>query len=367
MARNYADVARARRYLATDTRKSTRSRGIAFLLPPGMLSLARVTVAIVGLALLPIGLPQATAGLTQNPKVGRQPALFVAPTGSDQTRCTRKAPCASFARAYALAKNGDVVAVTGGTYASQSIPAVPGKALRSNVVLRPQSDQRVVIDGSLDVYGNHVTLEDMWVSSFAAFDGANNITFLRMKAHNFYIGGASDVRIIRGNIGPLQNTSPHILPNGPLTPTRILIDGVAFHDITQTDGHSHVECLDISSADGLIIRNSKFWNCQFQDVLIKYFAPGGALPPANILIENNWFGKTNPSGYYSLAFGAEEGQGFRNVTVRYNSLLQDISIAGSFFSNFSVIGNVGPMLPWNCTRGVVFDHNVWSGARCSAT
>src|SRR5262245_43955639 len=110
--------------------------------------------------------------------------------------------------------------------------------------------------------------------------------------------------------------------------------------------------MDISSADGLIIRNSKFWNCQFQDVLITYFAPGGALPPANILIEHNWIEKNDPYGYYSLAFGAEEGQVVRNVTVLYNSLLQDISIAGSFFSNFSVIGNVGPMFFFQAEDGI---------------
>jgi len=332
-----------------------------------MLSVARLNFALVGMLLFLFALPQATAGLSQRPVVRPSPMLFVAPQGNDETTCSRKAPCASLARAYALAKSGDIVSIGGGRYGPQSIPAIPIKSLRANVVFRPATAKRVVIDGSIQVFGDHVTFENLWMSGFAAQDGSSNITFLRIKARTFYIGGASNIRIIRGNIGPLQNGSPRILPNGSETPTRILIDGVAFHDITQTDGHTHVECLLVTSVDGLVIRNSKFWNCEFQSVLIKHYAPGGAIPPTNILIENNWFGATTRTGFYSLAFGAAEGEGFRNVTVRYNSLLQDISIAGAVFSNFSVVGNLGPMQPWNCTPGVVFDHNVWSAARCSPT
>jgi hypothetical protein len=332
-----------------------------------MLIVARLTFALVGIVLFMVALPQATAGPSQRVDVRPSPMLFVTPQGKDQTTCSRKAPCSSFARAYALAKSGDIVSIAGGTYGPQSIPPIATRSLRKNVIFRPATARRVEIDGGLDVFGDHVTFENLWVSYFAAEDGSGNITFLRVKTRTFYIGGASDIRIIRGNVGPLENGSPKILPNGPTTPTRILIDGVAFHDITQTDGHTHVECLDVSSVDGLIIRNSKFWNCEFQSVLFKHYAPGGALPPTNILIENNWFGPLKNSGFYSLAFGAAEGEGFRNVTVRYNSLLQDISIAGAFFSNFRVIANLGVMHSWNCTPGVQFDHNVWSAARCSAT
>jgi hypothetical protein len=334
--------------------------------PRGIVSFTRISTVLFGVLLILVSLPNATAS-PRRTHATTTAALYVAPTGNDEGTCSRKAPCASFARAYSLAKSGEVVDVAGGTYGSQTIPSLPTDALTRPVVFRPQDASRVVVDGMLDVSGAHVTFQNMWVSNFAVEDGAKDITFKQMKAHYFYIGGASDVRIIRGNIGSLQNWSPRILPNGPLTPTHILIDGVAFHDIVQTDGHTHVECLDISSVDGLIIRNSKFWNCEFEDVLIKHYAPGGALAPTNILIENNWFAATTPTGYHALAFGAADGEGFRNVTVRYNSLLQDISIAGAFFSNFNVIGNVAPMQPWNCTKGVTFDHNVWSAARCSAT
>ena len=332
-----------------------------------LVSLRRTTVAAFLTLLFLLALPPSGNGVSQRRAVESTPVLFVAPGGNDKTKCTQTAPCASFARAYALAKGGDVIAVAGGTYPSQSVPAIPSKTLDTNVDFRPATAQRVTIDGDLDISGNHVTFENLWVSDFSVQDGASDITFLQMKASNFYIGGASSVRLIRGNIGPLQNSSPKILPNGAQTPTNILIDGVAFHDVSQTDGHTHVECLLVTSVVGLVIRNSRFWNCEFEDVLIKHYAPGGALPPTNVLIENNWFGATTPSGFYSLAFGAAEGEGFRNVLVRYNSLLQDMSIAGAFFSDFNVIGNLGPMEQWNCTPGVVFDHNVWSAARCSAT
>jgi hypothetical protein len=344
-----------------ETRESSSSGFVRKIVSSG-----RITFVLLGALLILVALPTATASIRRaHPTTA--PNLYVAPNGNDAGTCTRKAPCASFARAYSLSKSGGVVDVAGGTYGSQSIPSWLAPTLTRPVVFRPQDASRVVVDGILDVYGAHLTFQNMWVSTFAAEDGAEDLTFKQMKANNFYIGGATDVRILGGTVGPLQNWSPRILPNGPLTPTRILIDGVAFHDIVQTNGYSHVECLDISSADGLVIRNSKFWNCEFEDVLIKHYAPGGALAPTNILIENNWFAATTPEGYHAIEIGGENGEGFRNVTIRYNSLLQDISITGAFFSNFKVIGNVGPMEPWNCIPGVVFDYNVWSAARCSAT
>lgn len=57
-------------------------------------------------------------------------AVFVSPTGNDTT-CQRRnpsRPCASFERAYEVARPGDVVQVAGGVYPAQKIGSDPSKA-----------------------------------------------------------------------------------------------------------------------------------------------------------------------------------------------------------------------------------------------
>src|SRR5437667_344913 len=52
-------------------------------------------------------------------------SFYVSPTGNDAGPCTQVAPCASFDRAYKLAKPGQVVEVAGGEYGSQVIESRP--------------------------------------------------------------------------------------------------------------------------------------------------------------------------------------------------------------------------------------------------
>lgn len=51
--------------------------------------------------------------------------LRVSTSGSDSNNCTASAPCASFQRAYAVASNGAVVEVAGGSYGGQNFNAAP--------------------------------------------------------------------------------------------------------------------------------------------------------------------------------------------------------------------------------------------------
>src|SRR5690348_15681846 len=78
-----------------------------------------------------------------------QAATFrVATNGSDSAACTSAAPCATFQRAYQVAKAGDTVEVAGGTYAGQNIDTTP-KSSGPAVVFQPVSGQSVTV-GSID-------------------------------------------------------------------------------------------------------------------------------------------------------------------------------------------------------------------------
>src|SRR5262245_19946975 len=62
--------------------------------------------------------------------------LFVATNGSDAAKCTRGAPCLTFARAYAVAKAGDVVEIASGDYGDQEIGSARTRT-GARVVFRP--------------------------------------------------------------------------------------------------------------------------------------------------------------------------------------------------------------------------------------
>ena len=74
-------------------------------------------------------------------------SVFLAPDGSDARSCrTRATACASFGRAYRVARPGQIVEVAAGRYPAQSITAVPGRT-GPNVVIRPAAGARVTLGG----------------------------------------------------------------------------------------------------------------------------------------------------------------------------------------------------------------------------
>src|SRR5262249_58779118 len=60
-----------------------------------------------------------------------RPKLYLAPGGSDSGRCTKKAPCRSFARAFAVASGGASISVAAGDYTSSCNPI---RGAKSNFV-----------------------------------------------------------------------------------------------------------------------------------------------------------------------------------------------------------------------------------------
>jgi hypothetical protein len=306
---------------------------------------------------------------------GDEATLFVDPGGSDRNECTKAKPCASFNGAYQRAQPGAVVEVAAGTYPPQVITASLAHAGASaNVVIRPAPAARVVIDDELDIFGSNLDIRDMSMQVWYVKPGAHNVTMRRLHSGLLYITSASNVRVLGGEIGPWKNTSSQIkaCTGCPDIPTRILIDGVTFHDYTRTNPAAHDECLQVFPASHLTIRRSTFRNCAIMDLLISGY---GDLQPHDILIENNVFDRPGSiasglsAGYYSLYIDSRPGTALQNIMILNNSALATmyISTQGVAVKNVSMVANVGPRSPPHCYPGVTFAYNVWDRARCGPT
>jgi hypothetical protein len=318
-------------------------------------------------------------------------------------------PCATFARAYAAASPGDVVAVAPGTYGEQQLLFDPTKTSSDDVVFRAVAGTATIggVDFGTDRTkggASHVTLEGLTVNGDISIPGCgvpdgtacppddqspgNDLTFkdLRVKGPTaFYCASCSNVKLLGGVWGPdtyecragFGSSHPEIQSAFSQVKRAhgILIDGTVWQNFARCDTGDHTECLQIEPADDLTIRNSIFKNCDTMDVniandLANSNSAAGYRAPNNILIENNVFAEaTDATGggtFYALNI-----RECTNCTVRYNSWLQPPRMPnGEIALNVKFIANVGPMTDANCgVDGVAFAYNVWSelAAPCGPT
>lgn len=282
--------------------------------------------------------------------------LYMSPDGSDASRCTSSAPCGTFARAYRVAKAGTTVEIAGGTYGADAIPdtgARPGK-----VIFRPKAGAKVTLTSELQVYGQGVEFRGLdFADGWYVRPGASRIVFRGDHTADFFITSASNISLIGGDVGPVDGLDGGQIKSTGVTPRNILIDRVRFHDITRkTDPSGHVDCLQIGSGNGIIIRRSRFSGCATQSLFIDFI---GSTFLGNMLIENNWFAPTI-EGYYTLIIGGTSG----NIDARYNSGTQSFRVIESA-PNVRLIANDAPL--HTCVSGVTYAYNVWQGTKCSAT
>ena len=295
------------------------------------------------------------------------PTLWVAPTGSDGGGCTHATPCRSFDSAFQTAAPGARVVVAGGVYPPQTI----NRAARGGppVVFAPLPGGKVTITNELNVFGSHAEFDDMTVSDWYVRDGATDLTFRRLKVQLFFIRSASDVRVLGGSVGGIDTSDSAAIGStyrSPVPSRNILIDGVAFHDMTRKKvPNGHVQCLFVQSVDGLVIRNSTFRHCDVFDVYVNNIDVGPV--PKNILFQNNLFDKASDGGYYSLYVRNDPGDTIDGLVVRYNSFLQGPHFDPGAYAHARVIANVSPFTQSQCTRGITFAYNVFDGARCGST
>ena len=309
----------------------------------------------------------AVAVFTVQGAVGAGRATFyVSPTGSDGGGCTKNAPCATFDAAFRVASPGAHVVVGGGSYPPQTVNALARGG--APVVFAPAAGAKVVIADELNVLASHAEFDDMTVSDWYVRDGATDLTFRRMKVQLFFIRSASNIRILGGSVGGIDDASAATIGStyqSTVPSRRILVDGVSFHDITRKQNPSgHVQCLFVQSVDGLVIRNSTFRRCDVFDVYVNNITRGPV--PRNMLFENNLFDRAN-DGFYSLYVRNDPGDVIDGLVVRYNSFVQGAHFDEGSYAHSRIVANVSPFQQWQCTKGIAFAHNVFDHARCGST
>ena len=288
-------------------------------------------------------------------------SLYVSTTGSDGGRCTQKAPCRSFARAYAVARPGQFVEIAGGSYADQDINFVAGRD-GAPVVFRPVKGAKVALS-DLDVHGVSVEFRSLAIREWEAHDTANRVTFRNVRGQGFWITGASNVSVIGGSVGPGVDIHPQIqaADGSNRVPTNILIDGVLFHDWSRSGPAAHTECLQIGGGNGITIRRSRFRNCAVMDIHVSHW--GNSPLTRNVLIENNFLDEPTDNGPYSI-----QASDFENVVIRNNSALASFVIFDREGSGpVTLTANVAPGQPWECNDAVIYRYNVWTNVKCSST
>ena len=260
--------------------------------------------------------------------------------------------------------------VANGSYSDTQIAADSTKTSLNHVVFRPVAGATVNITAStFTVNASHVEVQGFrFANEWWVGPSTTDVTFRNTHASSFYIASEgsqypSDISVIGGDVGPAVDTWSTIGSNGlnaTSGPKNVLIDGVRFHDYTVSAGSgSHTECLQVWGADGLTIRNSRFTNCYYFDILFNHIQGGNTPTPTNILVENNFFECCGAPNQYSVRLSDSWGGVWNNVTIRNNSSNSPMSIGtGTTYTNVKVTANIMPKVD-GTPAGVAFDYNVW--------
>ena len=264
------------------------------------------------------------------------PSVFVATGGSDGAPCTREAPCASFDRAYRVAKPGETVEVAGGRYPSQTIHAKTGMAA-PYVVFREAPGERVIVGDEgetvecLEFEGSqYVTLEG-FETPYTTVGGmlhqcgvsigrsnAHHVTLVNIDAGMIWVG-ADNVQVLGGDFGPGIDENTKIEFATGHEPRDILIDGAVIHD--QRSYQQHPECIALWGGTRVTIRNSHLYNCGTFHI---FLVANGDYTISDVLIENNTFTQPDSSVHTSNTIKVgDKGGVLRNIVLRGNRIPHD--------------------------------------------
>jgi hypothetical protein len=274
----------------------------------------------------------------------------VAQGGSDAGDCV-SAPCASLARAYAVAAAGDVVSIAAGVYPRQEIPdgtkAVTFVGAAGNKIRQLHNHASNVTFDGIDVDADFAT------PTGAAFEShAPGVTFKN------------------GRIGNVVDEKGALLGGWSSTASmNVVIDNVDFHDVIQEGAGVHNECL-YSMSPGVVIRNSTFRACATMDLMVTRGFWWDQPTYGGITLENNVFahstnGREPRFHYYGFLVHGEMGQ-LTNARIVNNTFENwvggvtnaEIGAASGVWAN-----NIGG--GWDCLPGMTYAGNV--GKKCAAS
>jgi hypothetical protein len=342
---------------------------------PRLRVLAALTVALAPFALY-AAYTSTTSPVAARAATSTRPAVaqrFVSVGGSDSGPCSSARPCATLAAAYRSAPPGPArVTIAAGHYPLQTIePDASADLPRTGLVsFQPASPGTVDLD-ELVVDAPDVQVSDVRTGGWTILARGVHVTLRNVESTAaVFVTSARDVKILGGSVSstgqPAVNGSQIKAAEGSSTPPRnVLFDGVSFHDFLRAPGSSdHVDCLHVLAVDGLIVRRSRFWNCEAFDILFTVYGDAG--PPRNVLLENDFF-ECCHSGYYSVQLGGGHGERWSDFELRNNTAdtSLNVSVESELTGPIRLIGNLAPGFGGACRDGVTVDWNVWThGPRC---
>ena len=240
---------------------------------------------VAALLLLPlVALPLAVlhgAGTAQA-EVPAQAEPFrwqVAPDGVGDCAST---PCASIDAAYQLAQPGDVIELAEGAYPDQVIAA---RALTGpNITARPAAGATVSL-GAVRVDAERLTLQGFTLSSVT----------LRPSAHGSGVDRSvfTSPRQALTMMGATGLFLQHSRLTGGYDADRVQVQGAVDARIEgnliggtglSPGSASHVDCLQVLAADGLVVRGNVIFGCAGQTIFVqRTFGP-----VQRVLFDRNW-------------------------------------------------------------------------------
>jgi hypothetical protein len=300
----------------------------------------------------PVTKPQPAKPAPLPPPLSTAPAsVFLSPSGSDSSPCTKGAPCATISRAYQVSRLGAVVELAGGTYSSGTISG-PSKTGAGVVTFRPAAGAAVTVTGELRTTGqDHLNFESIaftggiYISGSSNADGSDDVTFRTSSIRTLFVRNGDGFNLVGGDVGGTCDGTSGTIGSGDsaFRVSHVLIDGVRFHDITRAcNPTSHVECLFVQELSYLTIQNSTFANCDIMDIF--FHAIGGGHDPDHVVLKGNHFGKTGGDGSYDIIFRADSGEALDDYLVQGNTFSQPIYVEnapGSSVTSFRVCSNAG--------------------------
>jgi hypothetical protein len=346
------------------------------------------------------------AGLAVAAPAHAAPKVFVSPNGSDSRSCkSPRTACASFDRAYRVARPGQVVRVAAGSYPGQTIRGVSGRR-GPRIAFRPASRARVVLGGLTFSGADYVTVERMQTRVKQSEPGAGNregifvgpgshhIRLARMVAGSISTWKADHVLVRGGRYGPCHAVwnASNVCDNNKIdVSTNVTIRGAVFHDFRFDQscfgGDCHWECMYVNGGRNVTIKRSKFYNCALYDIFVTLSGDDArSMGHRRLRIQGNWFdtpwteersgGARARATAVSLAWCPNSPNGYRDVFLRFNSFQRNTGIdfdntGGScVFEGVRVIGNMmGNASP--CDSRIRYAYNLLSRAlrrgRCSRT
>ena len=295
-------------------------------------------------------------------------SVFVAPTGSDGSPCTRRRPCASFERALRAARAGEVIEVAAGGYPSQELTSGGGRQAGKAVVFRPAAGAGVTLENLTVEGASFVKFRGFRVSEAVrvlnpepSAPGSRHVVFERLRAQTVKIfGRVSDISVRGGVYGDTVDWQPQIgiydraYPDDA-RPRRIVIDGVTFRNYKRSGPDAHTECLQVLHVDGLVVRNSRFNNCDGTAALALTDGPSD-----NVTIENNFLGEAGDA-YYSMQIT----KNVHKLVLRYNSATEAATFSDDESGGpYTVTANYMPFSSGLCVTEGTYSRNVFAGGRC---